>query len=136
MEKCGTKLLLKRKKAALARMFLSIVDYVHLSQCRVICTIWKYNAVYHLLSKHSQDASGFASEKIVSPKIPGQMAIVIFISSTEEGILKIPSDATKQYRLDNCLLNSDDIEEAREEVKRDRAPTVSLVEPSGKRRQK
>jgi hypothetical protein len=61
------------------------------------------NAVYHLLSEHPQDVSSIASEKIVLPKISRKMAIKIFISSVEEGFLKIPPNTTKQYRLDNCL---------------------------------
>jgi hypothetical protein len=101
-------------------------------------TIWKYNAIYHLLTDHSQDASNADSEKTVLPKIPGQMAVDMFISSEEEGFLSIPLVATNQYRADNLnnLQNSDDIEEIKEEIKRERAPTVSAVEPSGKRRQK
>jgi hypothetical protein len=50
-------------------------------------TIWKYNTIYHLLSEHSQDRN--IPETQVLPKIPGQMATDVFVSSAEEAFIKL-----------------------------------------------
>jgi len=55
----------------------------------------------------------------------------MFISQKEEGFLKIGEAATLNNRQD-----SDGIEEIKEDMKRERAPTLSIVEPAEKRRQK
>ena len=59
------------------------------------------------------------------------MMVDMFISQKEEGFLKIGEAATLNNRQD-----SDGIEEIKEDMKRERAPTLSIVEPAEKRRQK
>lgn len=48
--------------------------------------------------------------------------------------MKIPPAATKAYREEYGLQNSDGVEELKEDIKRERASTITVVEPSGKRR--
>lgn len=103
-------------------------------------TIWKYNSIYHLLSEHSpeyEDNTDDNSEKTTLPKIPGQMTVDMFISRKEEVFLKITPQVTTQYRekYEN-IPDSDGVELIKEELKRDRAQTLSVVEPGGKRRRK
>jgi hypothetical protein len=50
--------------------------------------------------------------------------------------MRIPPAATKSHREEYGLQNSDGIEEIKEELKRERATTLSVVEPTGKRRKK
>ena len=95
--------------------------------------IWKYNAMYHLLGEHSPKGI-FNPDSTILPKIPGAMMVTMFISQKEESFLKIAVAATLNNQDIYGLPDSDGIEEIREEVKRERAPTVSIVEPSGKRR--
>jgi hypothetical protein len=61
-----------------------------------------------------------------------QMAIDMFVSSAEEAFMKILPATKKAHREEYGLQNSDGIEEIKEEIKRDRAPTLSVVEPTGK----
>jgi hypothetical protein len=104
-------------------------------------TIWKYNSIYHLLSEHSpeceEDDTNNNSEKTALPKIPGQMTVDMFISRKEEEFLKIMPELTTQYRekYEN-IPNSDGVEIIKDELKRERAQTLSVVEPGGKRRRK
>jgi len=58
----------------------------------------------------------------------------MFISQREEGFLKISKAATLNNRQTYTLLDSDGIEEIKDDMKRERAPTVSIVEPAEKRR--
>jgi hypothetical protein len=95
-------------------------------------TIWKYNSIYHILSEHSQDVSATQ----ILPKIPGQMVVDMFVSSAEEAFMKISPTATLAYREEYGLQNSDGIEEIKEELKRERAETLSIVDPGGKKRKK
>ena len=95
-------------------------------------TIWKYNTIYHLLSEHSQDITMTQ----ILPIIPGQMVVDMFVSSSEEALMKVPLAATKAHREEYRLQNSDGIEEIKEVLKRERAETVTLVEPGGKKRKK
>jgi hypothetical protein len=44
-------------------------------------TIWKYNALYHLISEHSSGST--------PPSIPGQLLVQIFITKEEEKSLGI-----------------------------------------------
>ncbi|KAF8155394.1 hypothetical protein B0H34DRAFT_849557 [Crassisporium funariophilum] len=96
-------------------------------------TIWKYNAMYHLLSEHPADGI-FGSDSTLLPKIPGAMMVDMFISLKEENFLKVAEAATLKNRQTYTLPGSDDIEAIKEDMKRERAPTVSVVEPTGKRR--
>ena len=91
--------------------------------------------IYHLISEHSPDGI-FDPESMILPKIPGAMMVDMFISQKEEGFLKIGKATTLDYRETYTLPDSDGIEEIKEDVKRERAPTVSVVEPAEKRRWK
>ena len=91
--------------------------------------------MYHLLSEHSQ-AAGSGPKNEAFPKIPPQMAVDMFVHSDEEAFLKISQAATKEYRELHHLQNSNEIEEVKEELKRERAATVTVIEPKGKRRRK
>jgi len=73
---------------------------------------------------------------MVLPKIPGAMMVNMFISQKEEGFLKIGEAATLNNRQTYTLPDSDGIEEIKEDMKRERAPTLSVVEPAEKRRRK
>ena len=88
-----------------------------------------------MISEHSTDGI-FDPESTVLPKIPWEMMVNMFISQKEEGFLKIGEAATLDYRQAYTLLDSDGIEEIKEDTKRERAPTVSVVEPAEKRRRK
>jgi hypothetical protein len=102
--------------------------------------IWKYNSIYHLLSEHSpenEDNTNNNPEKTALPKVPGQMTVDMFISWKEEVFLKITPQVTTQYREKyKDIPNSNSMEIIKEELKRDRAQTLSIMEPGGKRRRK
>ena len=52
-------------------------------------TIWKYNALYHLISEHSTGGP---------PLIPGELLVQIFITKEEERALGIQERATINWR--------------------------------------
>ena len=61
--------------------------------------------------------------------------INMFISLEEENFLKVTAEAaTLKNRQTYTLPRSDDIEVMKEDLKRERAPTLSVVEPTGTRR--
>ena len=86
-----------------------------------------------MLSEHSPDGI-FDPDSTHLPKVPGAMAIDMFISQKEENLMKVAAPATLKNRETYILPGSDAIEEIKEDMKRERAPTVSVVEPMGKRR--
>ena len=100
--------------------------------------ISKYNAIFHLLTKHVQDSVGMDanSDRQKLPKIPGQMIVDMFLSREEEEFLKVDAQLTTKDRENHGIPNSDGIEVIKNELKRERAQTLSVVEPSGKRRRK
>ena len=59
-------------------------------------TIWKYNALYHLISEHSSNG-----------KIPGELLVKMFIHKAEEEALGIDQKATEMYRRDYHIPDSD-----------------------------
>ena len=61
----------------------------------------------------------------------------MFISHKEDVFLKIMPQVTTQYRekYEN-ILDSNSVNMIKEELKRDRAQTLSVVEPGGKRGRK
>ena len=61
------------------------------------------------------------------------MAIDVFISSAEEAFRKILPATTKAHQEEYSLQNSDGIEAIKEEIKK---VTLSVVEPTGKKRKK
>ena len=52
-------------------------------------TIWKYNALYHLISEHSNND--------IIPEIPGELLVKIFFHKAEEIDLGIDQNANKRY---------------------------------------
>jgi hypothetical protein len=75
-------------------------------------TIWKYNAVYHLISEHSNGN--------IPPSIPGQLLVQIFMAKEEENALGIHKRVTDSWRGRN---DSDGFQQNMQ--KRDRSDTTS-----------
>ena len=94
-------------------------------------TIWKYNAVFHLISEHA----GFSGN---IPSIPVGMLLDMFIRKAEEKYLGISDDLTIKAREEHQIPGSDGLLElagVKEELqKRSRANTVT--QGSGKRSKK
>jgi hypothetical protein len=65
-------------------------------------TIWKYNAMYHLIHEHSIGDT--------SPPIPGQMLVQIFVTKEEERALGIQEQVTTSWRKQNNIPDSDGFE--------------------------
>ena len=65
-------------------------------------TIWKYNAMYHLIHEHSIDGS--------SSPIPGQLLIHILITKEEEVTLGISEPVTIVWRKENNIPDNDGFE--------------------------
>ena len=79
-------------------------------------TIWKYNALYHLISEHSSNG--------IIPEIPGEL-LVMFIHKAEEEALGIDQKATERYRMDNQIPDSDGFPMIMPRDKRGRSETMS-----------
>src|SRR6266852_4283340 len=65
-------------------------------------TIWKYNALYHLISEYSNGDT--------PPTISGQLLVQMFITKEEEQALGIPERNTVDWRRENKIPDSDDIQ--------------------------
>ena len=65
-------------------------------------TIWKYNALYHLISEHSSGST--------PPSIPGQLLVQMFITKEEEEALGISEHNTVDWRRQNNIPDSDEFE--------------------------
>jgi hypothetical protein len=99
------------------------------------CTIWKYNAMNHLLMEHIEVKNNRSS---VLP-IPPRMKIAMHISKTEEAKLGVELCRTLEAREKLLLPGSDDIEVAKieeqeAEKKRGRSDTVASKGRPGKKR--
>jgi hypothetical protein len=85
-------------------------------------TIWKYNAVFHLISEHA----GFSGN---IPSIPVGMLLDMFIRKAEEKYLGISEEQTIKARYEHKIPGSDGLLELagiQEELqKRSRANTVT-----------
>ena len=103
------------------QMFLFNADYACFSKSQVNCGP-SGNITQSIIY------SGCTYHQVL-PKIPGQMAINMFVSSAEEAFMRIPQVAPKMYREECGFQNSDGIEE----MKQERATTLSIVEPLGRR---
>jgi hypothetical protein len=79
-------------------------------------TIWKYNALYHLISEHSSGST--------PPPIPGQLLVQIFITKEEEKALGISEHITVDWRRQNNIPDSDGVELG---LTRKRSDTVSTT---------
>ena len=80
-------------------------------------TIWKYNALYHLISEHSNNG--------IIPEIPGELLVKMFIHKAEEEALGIDQNATEKYRRDNQIPDSDGFAMIMPRDKRGRSETMS-----------
>jgi len=80
-------------------------------------TIWKYNALYHLISEHSSNG--------IIPEIPGELLVKMFIHKAEEEALGIDQKATERYRRDNQIPDSDGFAMIMPRDKRGRSETMS-----------
>src|ERR1700676_4253648 len=65
-------------------------------------TIWKYNALYHLISEHSSGST--------PPSIPGQLLVQMFITKEEEQALGILEHDTVDWRRQHNIPDSDGVE--------------------------
>lgn len=74
-------------------------------------TIWKYNAVYHLIAAHAIDNTW--------PDIPPQMMLDMFISRKEEIKMGIDEEMTMDWRQEHGIPGSDAIELLEAELNRD-----------------
>ena len=79
-------------------------------------TIWKYNALYHLISEHSSGST--------PPSIPGQLLVQMFITKEEENALGISEHITVDWRRKNNIPDSDGVELGQT---RKRSDTVSTA---------
>ena len=80
-------------------------------------TIWKYNALYHLISEHSNNG--------IIPEIPGELLVKMFIHKAEEEALGIDQNATEKYRRDNQIPDSVGFAMIMPRDKRGRSETMS-----------
>ena len=64
-------------------------------------TIWKYNALYHLISEHSSGST--------PPSIPGQLLVQMFITKEEEQALGILEHDTVDWRRQHNIPDSDGV---------------------------
>ncbi|KAJ7609680.1 hypothetical protein FB45DRAFT_761958 [Roridomyces roridus] len=86
-------------------------------------TIWKYNAIYHLISEHGDE-----NQQI--PSIPGQFMVDMFVHRREEAAMGFTAQETAEYRQQNQIPDSDAIDaiaESNEVGKRGRSNTQSTT---------
>jgi hypothetical protein len=79
-------------------------------------TIWKYNALYHLISEHSSGST--------PPLIPGQLLVQMFITKEEEQAIGISEQNTVEWRRKNNIPDSEGFEAVKT---RKRSDTVSTA---------
>jgi len=90
-------------------------------------TIWKYNALYHLISEHSSGST--------PPSIPGQLLVQIFINKEEEKAPDIPEHNTIDWRRQNNIPDSDsDVFELGKTRKRSDTVSMSHSDSHDKKR--
>jgi hypothetical protein len=79
-------------------------------------TIWKYNALYHLISGHSSGST--------PPSIPGQLLLQFLITKEQGKALGILENDTVDWRRQNNIPDSDGVELGQT---RKRSDTVSTA---------
>ena len=79
-------------------------------------TIWKYNALYRLISEHSSGST--------LPLIPGQLLVQMFITKEEEQAIGISEQNTVEWRKKNNISDSEGFEAVKA---RKRSDTVSTA---------
>jgi hypothetical protein len=98
-------------------------------------TIWKYNAINHLLISHS-DEDPTQTGKYKVPAIPGDLMMDMFVTRQEEQWMNINPKATMIFCRENNIPSSDGLEsyviQDEERQKRDRSNTLTV--PAEKRR--
>ena len=81
--------------------------------------IWKYNALYHLITEHSNDG--------IVPEIPGELLVKIFIHKQEENALGIGEDSIEKWRRENNIPDIGLTLMMEDQQKRGRSDTVSTT---------
>jgi hypothetical protein len=76
-------------------------------------TIWKYNALYYLITEPSNNG--------IVPEIPGELLVKMFIHKQEETALGIGEDYIHEWRRETFLIVMDD------QQKRGRSDIVSTT---------
>ncbi|KAF8884807.1 hypothetical protein BD779DRAFT_1442856, partial [Infundibulicybe gibba] len=79
-------------------------------------TFWKYNGLYHLAAEHPEENN--------LPEIPPLLLVEIFITSREERLMGIDQESTSEWRDDNKVPDTDEVEETRADLKRERAESA------------
>lgn len=95
-------------------------------------TIWKYNTLSHMICEHPEPIPGIP-DTYKLPSIPGQLLVDMFMTQKEETWMGVAKEETLGYRKENELPGSDDMEAIKATAKRERAETLSVVEPHGKK---
>jgi hypothetical protein len=92
--------------------------------------------IMHMVLHHKQPHPIIPNVNTL-PSIPGIMLIQSHVSHEEEYAMGIGEDVTSSYRDDFQLPGSDDpiMYEQENALKQNRRPTVSVVEPQGKKKQ-
>ena len=105
------------------------------------CTIWKYNAMNHLLMEHIEVKNNQSKSSVLP--IPPRMKMAMYISKVEEEEKKLGVELcrTLEARESLQLPGSDDIElakieEKEAERKRERSDTVTSKGRPGKKKRK
>lgn len=103
-------------------------------------TIWKYNAMQHILLEHSTSTE---DGEISLPAVHPQLIVDMHITQKEESWLHIDDDDTKEWREQHGLPASEDVAVVKAELesagaaasqKRGRAQSAVVVEPQSKAR--
>jgi hypothetical protein len=94
---CNTK-----KQQSSPRLFYAqMCQFIALYAPLLSLAIWKYNALYHLISEHSSGST--------PPSIPGQLLVQMFITKEEEKALGILEHDTDDWRRQNNIPDSDGV---------------------------
>jgi hypothetical protein len=102
-----------KKAAELSKTFPCTDVPIHCPLCPTAVsgdppTIWKYNALYRLISEHSSGST--------PPSIPGQLLVQMFITKEEEKVLGISEHITVDWRRQNNIPDSDGQEVCKKKV--------------------
>lgn len=76
-------------------------------------TIWKYNALFHLLSEHPGEDGAMRA-------VPPKFMVDMHVSRAEERAMKVEDEMTEVWRGEYDVPGSDDVQGAVEELERDR----------------
>ncbi|KAI1781589.1 hypothetical protein LXA43DRAFT_1070016 [Ganoderma leucocontextum] len=106
-------------------------------------TIWKYNAMQHLILEHMEPGEDGDLDHL--PPIPPELMVAMHISRREEKKLNIDEEMTERWRGLYGAPGSDAVEDAEKELaetekgkkrdaakRRERAPSAALAQPRNK----